>query len=206
MPDSFYIKYGKRIFDLVFALPALLILSPLLIVIAISIKMQDGGPVFFVQKRMGQKFTIMNIVKFRTMLENADKKGLLITRTEDPRITRVGKFLRKYKLDELPQFINVVRGDISIVGPRPEVEKYVMIFKEEYASILMIKPGITDFAALYYRDEEKILANHPDPHKAYIEKIMPEKIRLYHKYILEMSFFTDIKIVAGTAWSMFRWI
>jgi len=204
MLASFYIKYGKRIFDLVFALPVLLILSPLFIVIAISIKMEDGGPIFFVQKRIGQYFTIMNIIKFRTMIIDADKKGLLITRTEDPRITRVGKFLRKNKLDELPQFINVVRGDISIVGPRPEVEKYVMIFKEEYASILMIKPGITDFAALYYRDEEKILNNHPDPHKAYIEKIMPEKIRLYHKYILELSFFTDIKIVAGTAWSMFR--
>ena len=204
MPDSFYIKYGKRIFDLVFALPALLILFPLFIVIAISIKMEDGGPIFFVQKRMGQNFTIMNFIKFRTMIKNADKKGLLITRIEDPRITRVGKVLRRFKLDELPQFINVIWGDISIVGPRPEVEKYVMIFKEEYASVLKIKPGITDFAALYYRDEEEILNKHPDPHQAYIEKILPEKIRLYHKYIQEMSFFTDVKIIAGTTWSMFR--
>lgn len=204
MSVSFYEKYGKRIFDLVFALLALLILSPMFIIISISIKMEDSGPIFFVQKRMGQNFTIMNIIKFRTMIANAEKKGLQITRKEDPRITRVGNVLRRFKLDELPQFINVVRGDISIVGPRPEVEKYVMIFKEEYASILKIKPGITDFAALYYRDEEKILDNHPDPHKAYIEKIMPEKIRLYHKYIQEMSFFTDVKIVAGTAWSMFR--
>jgi lipopolysaccharide/colanic/teichoic acid biosynthesis glycosyltransferase len=204
MPDSFYIKYGKRIFDLVFALPALLILSPLFIVIAISIKMEDGGPVFFIQKRMGQNFTIMNFIKFRTMIEDAAKKGLQITSLKDPRITRVGKFLRKYKLDELPQFINVIRGEISIVGPRPEVEKYVMIFKKEYASILKIKPGITDFAALYYRDEEEVLNKHPDPHQAYIEKIMPEKISLYHKYMQEISFFTDVKIIAGTTWSMFR--
>jgi lipopolysaccharide/colanic/teichoic acid biosynthesis glycosyltransferase len=202
MPDSFYFKYGKRILDIILSLPALIVLAPLFLIIAICIKIDDGGAVFYIQKRVGQNFKIINFIKFRTMIENAEKQGLQVTRAQDPRITRVGNVLRRYKLDELPQFINVARGDISVVGPRPEVETYVNMFREEYNDILNIKPGITDYAALYFRDEEKILNSYTDTHKAYIEKILPEKIELYRKYIKKMSFRTDLKIIAGTVRSM----
>ncbi len=204
MPNNFYFRYGKRIFDLILSSISVVVLIPLFIFIALLIKIDDSGTVFYRQKRIGQNFKPINFIKFRTMVKDADKKGLQVTRTADERITRAGRFLRRFKLDELPQFFNVLSGDISIVGPRPEVEEYVMIFKEEYGNILQVKPGITDFAALYYRDEENILNSYADTHQAYIEQILPEKIKLYHKYIKEMSFLTDLKIIAGTARSMIK--
>jgi len=203
MPNNLYILFGKRTFDLVFSLVGFICLLPVFLFIAFSIKIIDRGRIFYIQKRMGVNFQPFNFYKFRTMIDDADKVGPLITGSNDPRITIIGGFLRKYKLDELPQLVNVIKGDISMVGPRPEVEKYVSLFKNEYQDILQIKPGITDFAALHYRNEEAIMAKYEDPHKVYIEQILPEKIKLYYKYINSMSLITDIKIIFATIGSIF---
>jgi len=203
MPNNLYILFGKRTFDLVISLVGFICLLPVFLFIAFSIKIIDRGRIFYIQKRMGVNFQPFNFYKFRTMIDDADKVGPLITGSNDPRITIIGGFLRKYKLDELPQLVNVIKGDISMVGPRPEVEKYVSLFKNEYQDILQIKPGITDFAALHYRNEEAIMAKYEDPHKVYIEQILPEKIKLYYKYINSMSLITDIKIIFATIGSIF---
>jgi len=203
MPNNLYILFGKRTFDLVFSLVGFICLLPVFLIITLSIKIFDKGPVFYIQKRVGVNFQLFNFYKFRTMIDSAENKGPLVTGSNDPRITIIGGFLRKYKLDELPQLVNVIKGDISIVGPRPEVEKYVSLFKNEYQDILQIKPGITDFAALHYRNEEAILAKYEDSYKEYIEQILPEKIKLYYKYINSMSLITDIEIIVTTIGSIF---
>jgi len=185
----------KRIFDFIFSLSVLLIFSPLLIILSLIIYFNDFGPVFYMAPRVGQNGRLFRMFKFRTMVVNADKIGASSTTASDKRITRVGKLLRKTKLDELPQFINVLTGQMSVVGPRPEVKSFTDMFTEEEKAILSVKPGITDYASIWNSDEGKILEGAEDPDMAYKELIWPEKKRLQLKYVREHSFWTDIKIV-----------
>jgi len=200
MPNNFYTKYGKRIFDVATSIIGLIVLLPFFIIIAILIKLNDKGPIFYKQKRIGQNFKPFELLKFRTMIVNADKIGPAVTKDGDPRITKIGKFLRKTKLDELPQLWNVIRGDMSIVGPRPEVEKYIQYYKDDYKEILKVRPGITDYATIKFRNEEEILSKYDDTESAYIKYVLPEKIKLYKTYIKEISFLTDLKIIFWTLW------
>jgi lipopolysaccharide/colanic/teichoic acid biosynthesis glycosyltransferase len=193
-----YQKYIKRLMDFSLSLVGLIFLFPVFVVIALLIKLEDGGSVFFRQERVGQNWKPFKIYKFRTMVENAERMGVLVTKGNDPRVTKIGKFLRRYKLDELPQLINVLKGDMSLVGPRPEVYKYAKEYKEDYDEILKVKPGITDYAALEYIDEEKILESSDDTERAYLEKVLPEKIKYYKKYLRDISFFTDLKLIIRT--------
>ena len=186
MQSSFYKKKGKRVFDIVLSLCGLLLLSPLFIIVAVLIKVTSKGDIFYIQKRVGQGFKEFDLYKFRSM---KNEKGLQITSKDDPRITKVGRFIRKTKIDELPQLLNVLKGDMSLVGPRPEVKKYVDLFQEDYKKILSIKPGITDLAAIEYRNEEEVLSSYRDKEKAYIKTILPTKIELYYQYIKNISFF-----------------
>lgn len=195
-----YRLYIKRIFDILAAGVGLVILAPLIAVIALIIRVYDGSPVFFLQKRVGQHFKPFKLIKFRTMVVGAAAQGAAVTKGEDRRITKVGKFLRHYKLDELPQLFNVLKGDMSLVGPRPEMQRYVDAFRDDYRLILSIKPGITDFATLEYRDEETILNKYDDVERGYLQEVLPAKIALYKRYIQEMSFLTDIKIILKTLW------
>jgi len=188
----------KRIFDLILAAIFLILLAPLFIFIAIRIKLDSKGSVFYKQVRVGLNGKDFGIYKFRTMFVGSDKKGLLTVGGNDARITRPGLFLRKYKLDELPQLINVFFGDMSIVGPRPEVRKYVDLYSKEQLQVLSVKPGITDYASIEYSKENEILANATDPEATYIHEIMPAKLALNQKYIREQSFFTDLKIILQT--------
>ena len=185
MQSSFYKKKGKRVFDIVLSLCGLLLLSPLFIIVAVLIKVTSKGDIFYIQKRVGQGFKEFDLYKFRSM---KNEKGLQITSKDDPRITKVGRFIRKTKIDELPQLLNVLKGDMSLVGPRPEVKKYVDLFQEDYKKILSIKPGITDLAAIEYRNEEEVLSSYRDKEKAYIKTILPTKIELYYQYIKNISF------------------
>jgi len=188
----------KRALDILLSFFGFVVVSPVFLAIAILIKKQDGGPVFFRGVRVGRFGKPFRIFKFRTMVLNAEKLGGPSTADDDPRITRVGKFVRKFKLDELPQLINVLKGEMSIVGPRPEVQMYVDMFTEEEKAILSVRPGITDWASIWNPDEGAILAGSPDPEKTYMEKIRPEKIRLQLKYVRERSFWNDLKIIAET--------
>ncbi|MBK7969736.1 MAG: sugar transferase [Bacteroidetes bacterium] len=188
----------KRIFDFVLATIFLILLAPIFIFIAIRIKLDSKGSVFYKQVRVGLNGKDFGIYKFRTMFVGSDKKGLLTVGGNDARITRPGLFLRKYKLDELPQLINVFFGDMSIVGPRPEVRKYVDLYSKEQLQVLSVKPGITDYASIEYSKENEILANATDPEATYIHEIMPAKLALNQKYIREQSFFTDLKIILQT--------
>jgi len=195
----------KRLFDIVFSLLVLVILLPVFIIISLLIIIDDGFPVFYLQERIGKDFKPFRLIKFRTMYKDADKKGLLTTSSKDSRITKVGYYLRKYKLDELPQFINVLIGDMSVVGPRPEVRKYVKLYNDEQKKVLSVKPGITDEASLKYIDESDILAKSDDPEKTYIEQIMPEKLSINLYYIKHQNFFYDLKIIFQTfTKSLFR--
>jgi len=191
-------KIAKRGFDIAASLLALLFLAPVLLVIAVIIKVKDGGPVLYAQTRVGKDFVPFKLLKFRTMVVGASDIGPAITVDGDERVTKIGKVLRKYKLDELPQLINVLKGDMSIVGPRPEDPRYVQMFSDDYAVILRMKPGITDYATLEYRNEERILAEYDDPELAYIEVILPRKIELSKSYITEQNFFRDIIIILKT--------
>jgi lipopolysaccharide/colanic/teichoic acid biosynthesis glycosyltransferase len=188
----------KRAFDFVSSLIGLILVSPILVTIAILIKKEDKGPVFYRGVRVGRFGKLFRIFKFRTMVVNAEKLGGPSTADDDPRITKVGKFIRKFKVDELPQLINVLKGEMSVVGPRPEVQMYVDMFAEEEKAILSVRPGITDWASIWNPDEGAILAGSPDPEKTYMEKIRPEKIRLQLKYVRERSFWNDLKIIAQT--------
>jgi len=188
----------KRLFDTTCSLFGLLILSPLLILIALRINGEDEGPIFYRGVRIGLGGKTFHIFKFRTMVVNADRMGGSSTADDDPRITRIGKKLRKHKLDELPQLINVFLGDMSLVGPRPEVPHYVNMYTDEEKAILTVRPGITDWASLWNPDEGAILAESPDPEKTYMEKIRPEKIRLQLKYVRERSFWKDLIILFQT--------
>lgn len=189
----------KRLFDLMITLPMLLLVSPFFLIIALLIKLGSKGPVFYMQTRVGLNNRDFKIFKFRTMHINADKAGLLTVGGRDPRVTPIGFFLRKFKLDELPQLLNVLFGSMSLVGPRPEVRKYVDLYNEEQQKVLSVKPGITDYASIEYSEENDLLAKSSDPEKTYIEEIMPAKLLLNQKYITEISIITDIKIIWMTA-------
>jgi len=193
----------KRVFDIVAALLGLLILSPFAVVIALLIKLDSSGPVFFRQERMGRGFRPFFIYKFRTMLQDAPLNGSGVTFAGDPRITLVGRFLRKTKIDELPQLINVVRGEMSLVGPRPEVRQYVELLREEYEEILKIRPGITDLASLEYRDEEAVLGQSENPEAHYLRWVLPDKIRLAKEYMRRSSFFFDLALILKTLPKLF---
>lgn len=196
--NSLYIRYGKRVFDFTAALAGTIFLLPLFSVISLLIKLDSPGSVFFLQERVGRNFRNFRLIKFRTMKENAPSMGPALTKRGDSRITRVGRYLRRYKLDELPQLLNVIKGDLSLVGPRPELQKYVAAFKDDYQEILRIRPGITDFAAVEFRDEEETLQKFDDIERGYLEAVLPRKIELYKKYLNEASFSTDLKLVLKT--------
>lgn len=185
----------KRLLDVIFSSLGLIILSPFLITFAILIKLNSPGPIFYRGERVGLHGKIFKIYKFRSMVVNAEKSGVSSTSKEDPRVTPVGRFIRKGKLDELPQLINVLKGEISLVGPRPEVKKFTDLYTDEEKALLDIRPGITDYASLWNVDEAEVLKGSADPDKDYLEKIRPEKIRLQLKYLNEMSLWTDIKII-----------
>ena len=187
----------KRIFDITLSLFGLIILLPFMLIIAILIKIDSKGPVFFKQIRVTKNGKEFKIFKYRTMRVGSDKYSQ-ITVGKDGRITKIGSFLRKYKLDEIPQLINVLIGDMSLVGPRPEVPKYVALYTDEQKEILKVRAGITDYASIEFSNENDILADEADPEKAYIEKIMPRKIELNKKYLSEISVITDIKIILLT--------
>lgn len=193
-----YKDFGKRIFDIVATLIGGILLLPLIIVIIIWIKTTSKGPIFYIQKRVGLNFKEFNLYKFRSMVVNADRVGPSVTSGDDPRITKIGKILRRTKIDELPQLINVLKGDMSLVGPRPEVIKFVEQKKEDYKIILSIKPGITDNAAIEYRNEETIMEQYENKEKAYIDIVLPQKIKLYKKYINNISFIGDLKLILKT--------
>jgi len=193
-----YKNFGKRFFDIVASFIGLFLLSPIFLYIAIWIKISSKGPIFYIQKRVGKDFKEFNLYKFRSMVTGADKKGPGVTSSDDDRITKVGKFIRKTKIDELPQLLNVLKGDMSLVGPRPELMKFVNYKKDEYKKVLTIRPGITDNAAIAFRNEEKIMAQYDDKESAYIEHILPQKIKLYYEYIDNISFSNDIKLILKT--------
>ncbi|MBF0544818.1 MAG: sugar transferase [Candidatus Riflebacteria bacterium] len=189
---------SKRIFDLFFSFLGLFFLSPVLMFVACRIKQFDKGPVFYRGVRVGKGGTLFRIFKFRTMVIDAEKKGPSSTSEEDLRITKIGKVLRKYKLDELPQLINVLLGEMSFVGPRPQVEWAVKLYTEEEKKLLSVNPGITDLASLKFSNEGELLRNSDDPDKFYMENIHPEKVRLSLKYVQNSSVLVDFKIVLFT--------
>ncbi len=182
---------------------ALILLLPVFVIIAITIIIDDDFPVFYLQERIGKNFRSFKLIKFRTMYKNADKMGYLTIGSRDPRVTKIGYYLRKYKLDELPQFINVLLGDMSIVGPRPEVKKYVDLYNEQQKKVLSIKPGITDYASIKYINENEILAHSKNPEKTYIEEVMLEKLKINLEYIEKQNLFEDIKIILKTFTKIF---
>jgi lipopolysaccharide/colanic/teichoic acid biosynthesis glycosyltransferase len=188
----------KRLFDILLSSIGLLLLQPLFVVAAIMIKVDSAGPIFFKQERIGKNFRRFRIYKFRTMVVDAEEKGLRITSGGDCRVTRVGRMLRKFKIDELPQLLNVLKGDMSLVGPRPEVEEYVTLYEEDYREILKSRPGITDVSSIIFREEEAVLKNQVDPEGYYKRILLPEKIRLAKEYIGNSSFSYDLKLVLNT--------
>lgn len=188
----------KRLLDILFSFLGLLVLSPLLLITAIAVMFDSRGGVFYRQLRVGQNGKDFLLFKFRTMRTGADKKGLITVGGRDSRITRVGYYLRKYKLDELPQLLNVLIGDMSLVGPRPEVRKYVDLYNDEQRQVLSVKPGITDYASIEYSNENELLGKSSNPEKTYIEEIMPHKLQLNQRYIQEQGVVTDLKIIFKT--------
>ncbi|SQH96905.1 sugar transferase [Haemophilus haemolyticus] len=193
-----------RFFDFILSLVGLVVLAPIFIVLVIWIKIDSKGPVFYKQVRVGQNGIDFGLFKFRSMVVDADKKGLITVGGRDPRITRSGYFIRKYKLDELPQLINVLLGDMSLVGPRPEVRKYVDLYTDEQQKVLSVKPGITDYASIEYMDENEVLGKSSDPEKTYIEEIMPEKIKYNMKYIQNKNVSEYFKIIFLTLLKIVR--
>ena len=194
---------AKRFFDLVFSIPALVILSPLMIVCAIWIKLDSTGPILFRQERIGRGGVPFRILKFRTMADEEAGGKPLITKKNDERITRCGKVLRRLKVDELPQFVNVIAGQMSIVGPRPEVKKYVDLYPESSRQkILSVRPGITDNASIRFRDEGAMLAAADNPEQEYVETILPAKISIYEEYVDNQSLAGDLRLMLRTAWKV----
>ena len=188
----------KRLLDIVAASLGLLLLSPLFAVIAVLVKCGSSGSVLFRHERIGKGFRPFGVLKFRTMVQDAPKLGGPITCGDDPRITSIGRLLRKLKLDELPQLFNVLVGDMSLVGPRPEVRRYVEMFREDYEVILQVRPGITDLASIKYRDEATILGKAANPEEEYVRVVLPEKIRLAKQYVARRSLRLDLAILFGT--------
>ena len=193
----------KRLFDITFSFLLIILLVPLFLIIAVLVKLDSRGPVFFLQTRVGKNNRDFKLFKFRTMHVDADKKGLLTVGHRDSRITRVGYNLRRYKLDELPQLFNVLIGDMSVVGPRPEVRKYVDMYDERQQRVVSVRPGITDFASIRYVNENELLKNTENPEKLYIDEIMPAKLELNLKYIENRHFFKDLKIILLTVKAIF---
>ena len=194
----------KRLFDVVASGVGLLLLSPLFLLVAIWIKLDSPGPVFYRQVRVGRYNRDFRIFKFRSMRVGADKGSLVTIGGRDPRVTRSGYFIRKFKIDELPQLINVFIGEMSLVGPRPEVRHYVDYWTKEQLRVLDVRPGITDPASIKFRNENELLEKAEDPEKYYIEVIMQEKLRLYLKYVEKHNFWYDIKLIFQTFWVIVR--
>lgn len=195
----------KRLFDTVWASVALILLTPFAAAVAVWIKLDSPGPVFFRQQRLGYHGVPFRIFKLRTMVADAESRGLQVTEAADARITRCGAFLRHYKLDELPQLINVLKGEMSLVGPRPEVPKYVKFYPPGIRDIVLsVRPGLTDFAAIEFRDEATLLAATEDPETYYISRILPQKLELYRKYVEERSLLVDICLIFKTIIIVFR--
>ena len=188
----------KRFFDIICSLIGIILLLPFFIIISFLVIATSGFPVYYTQTRVGEKRRNFKLFKFRTMHTYADEKGLLTVGGRDPRVTRIGYYLRKYKLDELPQLFNVLVGDMSLVGPRPEVNKYVDLYNAHQLQVLNVKPGITDLASLEFINENELLAQSFNPEETYINKIMPQKLMLNLKYIEQQSFTTDLKIIFST--------
>ena len=188
----------KRPIDLICSGLGLIVLSPVFGVLALWIKLDSRGPIFYRGVRVGRHGKAFRMFKFRSMVQNADKIGAASTPEDDPRVTRIGSFLRAYKLDELPQLLNVFKGEMSLVGPRPQVAWAVELYSPEQKRVLSVRPGITDYASLRFQDEGKILAGSSDPDKDYLEKIHPEKMRLSLEYVRKQSFWLDCEILART--------
>jgi lipopolysaccharide/colanic/teichoic acid biosynthesis glycosyltransferase len=193
----------KRFFDIFISIFGLIILSPVLLAVSVTIKLEDNGPVFYRASRVGIKGHLFRMFKFRTMVVNADKLGPSSASITDSRITLVGKFLRRHKLDEIPQLINVLTGDMSLVGPRPEEKKFTDLFSESESIILSVKPGITDWASIWNSNEASLLEGSLDPDKTYMELIRPKKIQLQIYYVKNCSFFIDLKILFLTFIKLF---
>lgn len=194
----------KRVFDVMASGLGLLLLSPLFLIIAIWVKADSPGPVFYRQTRVGRGNRDFRLFKFRSMRVGSDKKGLITVGGRDPRVTRSGYYIRKYKLDELPQLINVFTGDMSLVGPRPEVRKYVDLYTPQQLHVLDVRPGITDLASIRYRNENELLEQADDPEQYYREVVMQDKLRINSEYIADRSFFKDIKIIFLTFWAIVK--
>jgi lipopolysaccharide/colanic/teichoic acid biosynthesis glycosyltransferase len=195
----------KRIFDLTCSILGLILLTPILFIIAAWIKVDSKGPVFFKQKRVGQFGQIISVFKFRSMVMDAESKGLKITVGRDPRITSSGYFIRKYKIDELAQLINVINGTMSLVGPRPEVEEYIAEYPQSIKDkVLSVKPGITDFASIEFKDENELLEGSIDPHNTYLNEILPIKQKYYLKYVEQQSLWLDIKLIFKTIFALIK--
>ena len=192
----------KRLFDIVASGCGLLVLSPLFVVLAIWIKLDSKGPVFYRQVRVGRNNKDFKLFKFRSMRVGADKQGLITVGGHDPRITRSGYFIRKYKLDEFPQLINVFIGDMSLVGPRPEVRKYVDMYTPEQMRVLSVRPGITDLASIRYRNENELLEQAENPDEYYEQVIMQDKLRINLEYVENHSLWNDIKLIVMTFWEI----
>ena len=188
----------KRVLDFLCSLVVLVLLLPVWLVVALLIVMESRGGVFYVQKRVGKDNRDFNLYKFRTMRPDSDSKGLLTVGARDSRITRVGYFLRKYKIDEFPQLLNILKGDMSIVGPRPEVRKYVDLYTPEQMRVLSVRPGLTDYASIRYVNENEVLAASDDPERTYIEEVMPAKLALNLQYIDNQSLKEDFKLIFKT--------
>lgn len=187
-----------RLFDLIFSVIGLIILSPLFLLVMLWIVIDSRGPVFYRQVRVGRNGIDFRLFKFRSMRVNADKAGLLTVGGRDNRITNAGYYLRKFKIDELPQLLNVLKGEMSLVGPRPEVRKYVDLYTPDQQKVLQVRPGITDMASIAYKNENELLAKSADPEKTYIEEVMPEKLKLNMVYINDPSLINYLKIIVKT--------
>jgi lipopolysaccharide/colanic/teichoic acid biosynthesis glycosyltransferase len=195
----------KRAFDLALSVLVLLLCSPLLLLAAIVVKLDSPGPVLFAQERVGRGFRPFQILKLRTMRADAEPSAAPLTVGDDCRVTRVGRVLRALKIDELPQFLNVLRGEMSVVGPRPEVLRYVSLYRDDYAEILRVRPGITDLASLKYRNEAQMLAAADDPERAYASEVLPDKIRLAKETIDRSSLAFDVALVVRTLLRVLNW-
>lgn len=194
----------KKVFDILFSFLGIIILSPVFLIIALIVKIDSQGKVFYKQTRVGKDGIDFKLFKFRTMGSDSDKSGLLTVGERDTRITKSGYYLRKYKLDELPQLINILKGDMSFVGPRPEVRKYVEMYSEEQKEVLSALPGITDVASIKYRNENEMLEKSGNPEEYYINNIMPDKINLNLEYLKQRSFVKDIGVILKTLKEIFK--
>jgi lipopolysaccharide/colanic/teichoic acid biosynthesis glycosyltransferase len=194
----------KRTFDLIASFAGIILLSPFMLIVAIMVKVDSRGPVFYEQERVGKDGVLFKLLKFRTMHQNADKLTAITVGARDSRITPIGYYLRKFKFDEVPQLFNVLLGEMSLVGPRPELKKFVDLYDEEQQRVVRVKPGMTDFASIRFRNENEMLEGKPDPIDFYIQEIMPVKLKLNLHYIEQQSFFLDLKILVLTAFAIFK--